>query len=37
VIANSDEFTKRNLAKVGYQDNPLETGKLSDYQLQPVP
>src|SRR5277367_5727061 len=37
VIANSDEFTKRNLAKVGYQDNPLETGELSDYQLQPVP
>src|SRR5271154_4305951 len=36
VIANSDEFTKRNLAKVGYQDNPLETGELSDYQLQPV-
>ncbi|HZC91905.1 MAG TPA: 2-oxoacid:acceptor oxidoreductase family protein, partial [Mycobacterium sp.] len=37
VIANSDEFTKRNLAKVGYQDNPLETGELSDYKVEPVP
>jgi 2-oxoglutarate ferredoxin oxidoreductase subunit alpha len=36
VIANSDEFTKRNLAKVGYQDNPLETGELSEYVVQPV-
>ena len=37
VIANSDEFSKRNLAKVGYQDNPLETGELSDYKVQSVP
>src|SRR5271169_5450721 len=37
VIANSDEFTKRNLAKVGYQDNPLETGELSDYKVEAVP
>src|ERR1700761_6949775 len=37
VIANSDEFTKRNLAKVGYQDNPLETDELSDYKIQSVP
>jgi 2-oxoglutarate ferredoxin oxidoreductase subunit alpha len=36
VIANSDEFTKRNLAKVGYQDNPLDSGELSDYVVQPV-
>ena len=36
VIANSDEFTKRNLAKVGYEANPLETDELSDYQVQPV-
>ena len=28
VIANSDEFTKRNLAKVGYEANPLETDEL---------
>ncbi len=37
VIANSDEFTKRNLAKVGYVTNPLETDELSDYVVQAVP
>lgn len=36
VIANSDEFTKRNLAKVGYDANPLESGELSDYVVNPV-
>ena len=36
VIANSDEFTKRNLAKVGYDANPLETGELSEYVVTPV-
>jgi 2-oxoglutarate ferredoxin oxidoreductase subunit alpha len=36
VIANSDEFTKRNLAKVGYQANPLENGELSDYVVHAV-
>src|SRR5881296_486089 len=34
IIANSDEFTKRNLAKVGYDANPLETDELSDYVVQ---
>ncbi|KQY06320.1 2-oxoglutarate ferredoxin oxidoreductase subunit alpha [Mycobacterium sp. Root135] len=37
VIANSDEFTKRNLAKVGYEANPLEDDSLSDYVVQAVP
>jgi 2-oxoglutarate ferredoxin oxidoreductase subunit alpha len=37
IIANTDEFTKRNLAKVGYQDNPLEDGSLSAYQLHAIP
>lgn len=37
VIANSDEFTKRNLAKVGYEANPLESDELSDYVVQAVP
>ncbi|MGV0835139.1 2-oxoacid:acceptor oxidoreductase subunit alpha [Mycolicibacterium thermoresistibile] len=37
IIANSDEFTKRNLAKVGYAANPLETDELSDYVVQAVP
>ncbi|WP_414687903.1 2-oxoacid:acceptor oxidoreductase subunit alpha [Mycobacterium sp.] len=37
IIANSDEFTKRNLAKVGYESNPLESDGLSDYVVQSVP
>ncbi len=37
VIANSDEFTKRNLGKVGYPTSPLETGELSDYVVHAVP
>ncbi len=37
IIANSDEFTKRNLAKVGYDSNPLESDELSDYVVQAVP
>jgi 2-oxoglutarate ferredoxin oxidoreductase subunit alpha len=36
IIANADEFTKRNLAKVGYEANPLETDELSDYVVQAV-
>ncbi|MGO8885394.1 MAG: 2-oxoacid:acceptor oxidoreductase subunit alpha [Streptosporangiaceae bacterium] len=37
VIANTDEFTKRNLAKVGYAVNPLEDGSLSAYQVHAIP
>ncbi len=37
IIANTDEFTKRNLSKVGYQENPLEDGSLSAYQLHALP
>ena len=37
VIANSDEFTKRNLAKVGYVNNPLDTGELAEYVVHAVP
>jgi 2-oxoglutarate/2-oxoacid ferredoxin oxidoreductase subunit alpha len=33
IIANTDEFTKRNLSKVGYAANPLDDGSLSAYQL----
>ena len=36
IIANSDEFTTRNLAKVGYQTNPLEDGSLDSWQVHPV-
>ena len=37
IIANTDEFTKRNLTKVGYAANPLEDGSLSAYQLHALP
>jgi 2-oxoglutarate ferredoxin oxidoreductase subunit alpha len=37
IIANTDEFTKRNLSKVGYGQNPLEDGSLSAYQLHALP
>src|SRR5579875_2292048 len=32
LIVNTDEFTKRNLAKVGYEANPLEDDSLAPYQ-----
>jgi 2-oxoglutarate ferredoxin oxidoreductase subunit alpha len=37
LIADSDEFTPRNLAKVGYASNPLEDGSLEQWQLVSVP
>jgi 2-oxoglutarate ferredoxin oxidoreductase subunit alpha len=36
IIVNTDEFTTRNLTKVGYPSNPLEDGSLSGYALHPV-
>jgi 2-oxoglutarate ferredoxin oxidoreductase subunit alpha len=36
LIVNTDEFTKRNLTKVGYAGSPLEDGSLDGYVLQPV-
>ncbi len=36
VIVNTDEFTKRNLAKVGYDSDPLTDGSLADYTVAPV-
>ncbi|MDT7635415.1 MAG: 2-oxoglutarate/2-oxoacid ferredoxin oxidoreductase subunit alpha [Pseudonocardiales bacterium] len=36
LIANSDEFTKRNLTKVGYEANPLEDDSLSAYTVYSV-
>jgi 2-oxoglutarate/2-oxoacid ferredoxin oxidoreductase subunit alpha len=36
VIANSDEFTKRNLTKVGYITNPLESDELEEYVVHSV-
>jgi 2-oxoglutarate/2-oxoacid ferredoxin oxidoreductase subunit alpha len=37
IIANTDEFTKRNLTKVGYETNPLDDGSLDGYQLHAIP
>ncbi|MEU7903051.1 2-oxoacid:acceptor oxidoreductase subunit alpha [Actinoplanes sp. NPDC049118] len=36
IIVNTDEFTKRNLTKVGYSVSPLEDGSLDGYALHPV-
>ncbi|MFC5833692.1 2-oxoacid:acceptor oxidoreductase subunit alpha [Nonomuraea insulae] len=37
IIANIDEFTKRNLQKVGYAANPLEDESLSEWRVHAVP
>lgn len=36
IIVNSDEFTKRNLAKVGYTTSPLDDDSLASWQVHPV-
>ena len=36
IIVNTDEFTKRNLTKVGYDANPLEDGSLESYAVHPI-
>ncbi|WP_226358922.1 2-oxoacid:acceptor oxidoreductase subunit alpha [Pseudonocardia sp. ICBG601] len=36
LIVNTDEFTKRNLTKVGYAANPLEDGSLEPYAVHGV-
>ena len=37
VIVNTDEFTRRNLAKVGYATSPLEDGSLDSWHLHALP
>ncbi|GAB2633636.1 2-oxoacid:acceptor oxidoreductase subunit alpha [Nocardia goodfellowii] len=37
VIVNTDEFTKRNLSKVGYPGDPLADGTLTDFVVHRVP
>jgi 2-oxoglutarate ferredoxin oxidoreductase subunit alpha len=37
IIANTDEFTKRNLQKVGYDGNPLEDDSLREWRVHAVP
>ncbi|WP_051068667.1 2-oxoacid:acceptor oxidoreductase subunit alpha [Nocardioides sp. Iso805N] len=36
LIVNTDEFTKRNLAKAGYDHNPLETADFEDFQVHEI-
>jgi 2-oxoglutarate ferredoxin oxidoreductase subunit alpha len=36
LIVNTDEFTKRNLTKVGYEADPLEGDSLAQYQVHKV-
>jgi 2-oxoglutarate ferredoxin oxidoreductase subunit alpha len=36
LIVNTDEFTKRNLTKVGYDANPLDDGSLEAYNVHPI-
>ncbi|TMQ89153.1 2-oxoacid:acceptor oxidoreductase subunit alpha [Actinomadura soli] len=37
LIVNTDEFTKRNLAKVGYETNPVEDDSLAEYRVHALP
>ncbi|MET9495413.1 2-oxoacid:acceptor oxidoreductase subunit alpha [Streptomyces sp. NPDC006552] len=37
IIVNTDEFSKRAMAKVGYAVSPLEDGSLDGYAVHPVP
>jgi 2-oxoglutarate ferredoxin oxidoreductase subunit alpha len=37
LIVNTDEFTKRNLQRVNYQENPIENGSLEAYRVHAIP
>jgi 2-oxoglutarate ferredoxin oxidoreductase subunit alpha len=37
LIVNTDEFSKRNLGRVGYEANPLEDGSLAGYRVHAIP
>ena len=37
IIVNTDEFTKANLKKAAYDENPLENGSLSGYRVVKLP
>ena len=36
IIVNTDEFTRRNLGKVGYVTSPVDDGTLESYHVHPV-
>ena len=37
IVVNEDAFTKQNLAKAGYAENPLEDGSLNDFTVFEIP
>ncbi|MEO8105917.1 MAG: 2-oxoacid:acceptor oxidoreductase subunit alpha [Actinomycetes bacterium] len=37
LIVNTDEFTKRNLQRVGYTESPMENGSLDAYRVHAIP
>ena len=37
LIVDTDDFTRRNLAKVGYTTSPLDDGSLESYQVHALP
>jgi 2-oxoglutarate ferredoxin oxidoreductase subunit alpha len=37
LIVNTDEFTSRNMQRVGYSSNPLEDASLDAYRVHPIP
>lgn len=37
IIVNTDEFTRRNLSKVGYEASPLEDESLAEFRVHRVP
>jgi 2-oxoglutarate/2-oxoacid ferredoxin oxidoreductase subunit alpha len=37
IVANEDAFSKRNLQKAGYDENPLEDGSLDGYHVIRIP
>ncbi len=37
IVVNEDAFSKGNLAKAGYAENPLTDGSLNDYNLFEIP
>ncbi|MBT8201978.1 MAG: 2-oxoacid:acceptor oxidoreductase subunit alpha [Acidimicrobiia bacterium] len=37
IVVNTDSFEERNLAKAGYETNPLEDGTLDGYNVLPAP
>ena len=37
IVVNSDAFDKKNLKLADYEENPLEDGTLSGYEVMDIP